>query len=55
MEPIFPAEWLEPGMHVSSLKRLEHRCERGGRRRRDFHPYARRRFQDHTIRRGGPF
>jgi alanine dehydrogenase len=23
MEPIFPAEWLEPGMHVSSLKRLE--------------------------------
>lgn len=23
MEPILPAEWLEPGMHVSSLKRLE--------------------------------
>ena len=23
MEPIFSAEWLEPGMHVSSLKRLE--------------------------------
>jgi alanine dehydrogenase len=23
MEPVFPAEWLEPGMHVSSLKRLE--------------------------------
>jgi alanine dehydrogenase len=23
MEPIFPAEWLESGMHVSSLKRLE--------------------------------
>ena len=23
MEPILPAEWLQPGMHVSSLKRLE--------------------------------
>lgn len=23
MEPVFPPEWLEPGMHVSSLKRLE--------------------------------
>src|SRR5215208_2517772 len=23
MEPVFSAEWLEPGMHVSSLKRLE--------------------------------
>ena len=23
MQPIFPADWLEPGMHVSSLKHLE--------------------------------
>jgi alanine dehydrogenase len=23
MVPVFPADWLEPGMHVSSLKRLE--------------------------------
>jgi ornithine cyclodeaminase/alanine dehydrogenase-like protein (mu-crystallin family) len=23
MQPILPADWLEPGMHVSSLKRLE--------------------------------
>ena len=23
MEPVFAREWLEPGMHVSSLKRLE--------------------------------
>jgi alanine dehydrogenase len=23
MEPVFAADWLEPGMHVSSLKRLE--------------------------------
>jgi ornithine cyclodeaminase/alanine dehydrogenase-like protein (mu-crystallin family) len=23
MQPMLPAEWLEPGMHVSSLKRLE--------------------------------
>jgi ornithine cyclodeaminase/alanine dehydrogenase-like protein (mu-crystallin family) len=23
MQPVFAAEWLEPGMHVSSLKRLE--------------------------------
>jgi ornithine cyclodeaminase/alanine dehydrogenase-like protein (mu-crystallin family) len=23
MEPVFAPEWLEPGMHVSSLKRLE--------------------------------
>jgi ornithine cyclodeaminase/alanine dehydrogenase-like protein (mu-crystallin family) len=23
MQPIFPPDWLEPGMHVSSLKRLE--------------------------------
>jgi ornithine cyclodeaminase/alanine dehydrogenase-like protein (mu-crystallin family) len=23
MQPVLPAEWIEPGMHVSSLKRLE--------------------------------
>src|SRR5262249_25289092 len=23
MQPMLPADWLEPGMHVSSLKRLE--------------------------------
>ena len=23
MEPVLPADWLEPGMHVASLKRLE--------------------------------
>ena len=23
MQPVFSAEWIEPGMHVSSLKRLE--------------------------------